>query len=193
MLHRSLSAALLVAAGCAAPAGGPAPLALQDRPAKRGIAAEVRVYPAGVITSVRGARALRKSDVLHFSAGYNFTDRRDFGEHDDEEGGGPGIGAGWRRYYGPDRGGWMWGARLDLWDLEIDWEDDLPSGGKREGETDVTVLQPTVEGGYTWRLGGGWRLDLTLAVGAEINVDTDGEDVGEGAIGLLGVTLARGL
>jgi hypothetical protein len=45
-----------------------------------------------------------------------------------------------------------------------------------------------VEGGYGFRLGARWRLNVFLAAGAEINVDTDGEDVGEGAIGLLGVS-----
>jgi len=33
---------------------------------------------------------------------------------------------------------------------------------------------------------------LTLGVGAEINVDTDGEDVGEGGIMLLGATIVFG-
>jgi len=36
-------------------------------------------------------------------------------------------------------------------------------------------------------MGSDWILDLTASLGAEINVDTDGEPVGEGAILLLGV------
>jgi hypothetical protein len=60
------------------------------------------------------------------------------------------------------------------------------------------VLQPTLEGGYSWLLGAGsWSLDLTAGLGAEINLQEDGnlpagstqrEDVGEGAIFLLGLS-----
>ena len=78
------------------------------------------------------------------------------------------------------------GTAQDVWDLEIDWEDPGPV----TGSTDVIVVQPTAEVGYGFRLGeDGWRVELTFGLGAEINVDTDGDDVGEGAIALLGVTL----
>ena len=50
------------------------------------------------------------------------------------------------------------------------------------------MLQPTVEAGYTLRLDERWRCNVFAALGAEVNVDTDGEDVGDGAIGLLGVS-----
>ena len=54
----------------------------------------------------------------------------------------------------------------------------------------MLVLQPTLEGGYSWLLDQGrWSLDLSLGLGAEINLDEDGEDVGDGAIVLLGVSL----
>jgi len=76
---------------------------------------------------------------------------------------------------------------VDLWFLDIDWKDDP----NLSGSTDVVVLQPTVEGGYAWWLGPG-RLELLAAVGAEINVDEDGEDVGDGAIGLIGFTYLLG-
>ena len=51
------------------------------------------------------------------------------------------------------------------------------------------MLQPTVEGGYAFWLGEDWKLNVFGAFGAEINVKTDGEDVGEGAIGILGVSV----
>jgi len=149
---------------------------------------EVQAYPAGVISAAHVRRALSEHDTATLRLGYNDTNRRDYGEHDDEEGGGPGGGIGWRHYRGPEYTGWLYGARIDLWDLEIDWEED---DGSR-GTTDVLVLQPTVEGGYAFRLGDSpWRLELVAAFGAEVNVDTDGEDVGEGAIGLVGLTLTR--
>ena len=156
------------------------------------LALEVQGYPAGVITTVAGHVPLSAHEVLSLRAGYNATDRRDFGEHDDEDGGGPGLGAGYRRYFGERRTGWLLGGRVDLWFLEIDWEDDADPGPADRGSSDVVVLQPTLEGGYAFRLGERARLDLTLALGAEVNVDTDGEDVGEGGILLGGVGLAWG-
>lgn len=147
---------------------------------------EVRGYPAGVIAAVHSLQPIGERDAWHVSAGVNVTDRRDWGEHDDEEGGGSGIGGGWRRYETADRDGWFGGARLDVFSLEIDWEED--SGD--EGTSDVLVLMPTVEGGRAWAVGGPWVIEAGIGFGAEINVDTDGEDVGEGAIllGQLGIS-----
>ncbi len=155
---------------------------------------ELQLYPAGWIVGLRAEQPVGQQGALNARLAWNFTDRGDFGEHDEEEGDGPGGGVGYRHYFDADRTGWLLGARLDLWALDIDWEDD-PGGGtpRRQGSTDVLVLQPTVEGGWAKRLGRQLVLDLTLALGAEINVDTDGEDVGEGAIALLGVALRTGL
>ena len=153
--------------------------------------AELQVYPAGLIATAHARRELDERDSVFLRAGYNFTDRQDFGEHDDEEGGGPGFGVGWRRNLSPDADqGWLFGGRVDLFFLEIDWMDDPPAT-PASGTTDIVVLQPAVEGGYGWNLSGG-RLELTATLGAEVNVDTDGSDVGEGAIGLLGVTYVVG-
>ena len=80
------------------------------------------------------------------------------------------------------------GARTDLWFLDIDWSD---AGGTRVGMTEVTVLQPTARAGYAWLLSGDrLRLNATLALGAEINIQTRGEDVGEGVILLGGFGLS---
>ena len=148
---------------------------------------EVQGYPAGVIYGAHGQVAISTDEVLTVRAAVNGTDRRDFGEFGGEQGEGLGGGVGYRRYSGDLYDGWMWGARVDLWDLEIDWRQDPGLSGT----TDILVLQPAVEAGYTWWLDEllTWRLTLSAAVGAEINIDTDGEDVGEGAIGLLGMTL----
>ncbi len=151
---------------------------------------EVQIYPAGIIAGVQGRSVIDDASEVTFRVAYNTTDRQDFGEHDDETGGGPGFGMGWRRYFGPDHTEWLLGGRIDFWFLEIDWEDDPPASVQK-GSTDVIVLQPTVEGGYTFALDGGWRFDLTLSVGAEINIEEDGDDVGEGAIGLLGFSFVR--
>ena len=55
---------------------------------------EVQVYPTGVIPGIRYEWDLSTQDQLFARVAYNFTDRSDFGENDDESGGGPGIGLG---------------------------------------------------------------------------------------------------
>ena len=161
-----------------------------ESPSDWSFGGELQAYPAGVIAAVHAQKPINEQDAWTFRAGYNATDRHDWGEHDDETGGGPGLGVGWRRSLAPaGENGWVIGGRIDLWQLDIDWEDD-PDGanpGGREGSTDVLVVQPTIEAGYVWHLEGS-RLTLGAAFGAEINADTDGEDVGEGAIFLVGAT-----
>jgi hypothetical protein len=156
-----------------------------ERPKAIGI--KVQAYPAGIAPAIHGSFPLSDADALHAFAGYNFTDRRDFGKHENEEGGGPGFGLAWRHYFGKDHNGWHIGVRTDLWFLDIDWQDDSVA---RNGKTEITVLQPTAQGGYTWIFSDGRiAVSATAAFGAEINIKTAGEEVGEGAILLLGVGL----
>ncbi len=149
----------------------------------------VQAYPAGVNATLHGAIPLGIRDVVRAYTGLNLTDRRDWGAHESERGGGPGAGVAWRHYFGTGHGGFHVGPRVDVWLLAIDWEDD---GGTRAGSTSLVVVQPTAQAGYTWRLGGGrYALAATAAFGAEVNVITDGEDVGQGAILLVGVSFSR--
>jgi hypothetical protein len=157
------------------------------RPSWLGI--ETQVYPAGVIPAVQARWETDPRSEVLVRAAANLTDRQDYGEHDDERGGGGGLGVGWRRYREPSQQGWLYGVRLDVWRLEIDWTDLPGEPGETSGETTIWVAQPSLEGGYGWRLSEGLRLELALGLGAEINVSTDGEDVGEGAILLFGATL----
>ena len=142
---------------------------------------ELRGYPAGVTAMAHSLWPAGERDAWFVAAGANLTDRRDWGEHDDEEGGGSGLGGGWRRYRDEARTGAYWGGRLDIWSLEIDWQED----DGREGTTEVFVAQPIFESGFAWAVGGPWVIEAGLGFGVEINADTDGEDVGEGTI-LLG-------
>lgn len=166
--------ALPVLASCAQVSAGP----------------EVQLYPAGLIIGAHVQHPITARDSFTWRVAGNFTERGDYGEHDDESGAGYGAGIGWRHII-PDGGpgdGWVLGARLDVWDLEVDWKDRNPT---RRGTTDTLVIQPTIEGGYRFDLGSGWRAQLTSAIGAEINTDVQGEDIGEGAILLVGLTFLR--
>ncbi len=146
---------------------------------------KLQAYPAGLIPTVSYTKSVSPNNTLTFYAAYNATDRQDFGEHDNEEGGGAGFGASWRYYFGQRHNGFHLGARVDLWFLEIDWLDESPV---RAGVTEITVLQPTAQVGYT-KLFSNDRIAAraVVALGAEINIETKGEAVGEGAILLFGL------
>jgi len=143
---------------------------------------ELQVYPSGGIFTARGSIQLDDNDALFGYLGYNLAERGDNGEHLQEDGGGPGVGLSWRHYLGEDRTGLHFGIRTDVWFLDIDWTD-----ANDAGRTGIVVFQPTAQGGYTWRVDDDWVIDVGASIGVEINVDTDGAPVGEGAILLLGV------
>lgn len=196
----ALLVSALLAVACSAPRPsararieGDPPVAVAEpkgmQPGDLALGVEVRAYPSGVIPALYGEHALSAHGALTFDLGANHTDRGDDGEHDREDGSGFGGGLGYRHYFGEHFDRWFVGARVDLWSLAIDWEDQPGTPMMASGESDVLVLQPTVEAGYAFLLGARWRLNVFVAAGAEINLDTDGEDVGEGAIGLLGVSI----
>ncbi|MGE0552497.1 MAG: hypothetical protein AB7R55_03605 [Gemmatimonadales bacterium] len=155
-----------------------ASLSAQSERATLGV--EARAYPAGVIAAGRLDLDLGRRTRIGFTAGYNLTRRGDFGEHDDERGGGGGLGVLVTTRLGDRPSGFYLGGRIDLWWLDIDWTDRSPA---RAGTTAITVVQPTARGGYGFSLAGGrWRLETGLALGSEVNLRTGGERVGEGAI-----------
>lgn len=106
-----------------------------------------QAYPAGVIGVGQVIIPTSEHVSVRLLAGYNATDRRDFGEHDDETGGGPGLALELDRYFARDKRGFFVGARADIWFLDIDWENERIDGGET-GETSVTVFQPTGVVGY---------------------------------------------
>lgn len=159
----------------------------QEGRGSKAMGVEAQAYPTGFIPGVRFSYGISDYSDLNFRLATNIADREDNGEHDLEEGDGPGFSMGWRRYYQTTHLGWFWGLRADVWFLEIDWEDHV--NRQAQGRTDITVFQPTAEAGYRFDLGSGWTFTPALALGFEINVETDGEDVGEGAILLGGLSL----
>ena len=163
-------------------------LALSTLSAQAGaLGPELRAYPAGLIPGLRGEISLGETDILLLHAGYNASDRHDWGEHADESGGGGGLGLGWLHQLGSTSGNWVLGARVDYWQLKIDWKDSGLSG-----RSDVDVLQPAAVGAYRWN-SGRWRFESSLSIGREINLSTDGEDVGQGWILLAGLGALFGI
>jgi len=147
---------------------------------------ELRGYPTGVIASAGALFAKGSQDELGVSVLYNRAHRGDAGRHDDESGEGFGIGFEGRRFYTDARLGWFYGLRAELFQLDLEWRDP----GNRRGSTDITVLQPTARIGYRLPLAGSQTsVEIAGGLGAEINLKTKGEQVGEGAIGLIGLAL----
>jgi hypothetical protein len=181
--------ALLALAACqsAGTSSGAADEPRELRPMLVGL--EAQVYPTGVMVGPRTEIKLNDTDAFHARFALHWADRGDAGEHDDEEGDGWGVGFGWRRWLESYGAGWAFGTRLDYWRLDLDWADDGPP--PREGSTEVGVLVPSLEGAYSWPIRRG-RFDLTAGLGYEFNIDTDGEDVGEGAILMIGVSFSGG-
>lgn len=154
----------------------------------------IQAYPAGVILGVRGGIDLGNQNEINLHLGYNITRRGDFGKKDHEEGGGPGLGLSYRHYLPGNIDRLFLGARADLWFMDIDWREKreecgtVPSCMEQEinGSTKITVLQPTLQAGYNvLKNNPDWILAPSVSFGYEINIRTEGEEVGEGAI-LLG-------
>lgn len=144
---------------------------------------ELQAYPTGLLPGLRAERGFGGKQAVHLRIGANLVDHRDLGKHDDETGSGLGFSLGYKRYFREGYQGPFAGARSDVWFNEIDWVNlDAPS----TGTTKITVLQPTAELGWLFALGKKLYLAPSLAFGFEINVKTEGEPTGEGAIFLLG-------
>ena len=154
----------------------------QTLPAQVSVSAQA--YPAGFIAT--GAVVWDLGDLeLQPGVGYNITDRRDFGVHENEEGSGPGLNATLIRRVG--RRAFV-GVRADLWRLAIEWRDPGASGRAR-----VTVFQPVALSGLRFPISSEVSFKSFIAFGAEINIASDGEEVGEGAILLFGIGMEFGI
>lgn len=156
------------------------------------IGLEIQAYPTGVIPGLHFEYGLSDKDGLLGRVGYNIVNHRDLGVQDDEKGGGFGFSVGYRRYFKPDRQGFFLGARADLWFNKIDWKENPDLITEVSGRTDITVFQPTAEAGYVINLPkDNWSFVPNIALGAEINIKTEGRETGQGAVLLIGFTFRK--
>lgn len=150
---------------------------------------EVQQYPTGFLLGIRSAVSVTTHQALELRIGYNLLDHQDFGVQEDEKGAGLGFTLGYRYFFREDHRKWFLGVRADLWFNEVDWKNNIGLVDEMSGTTNVTVLQPTLITGYYWRVNDHFAICPTLAAGAEINIITDGAEVGEGAILLWGLNI----
>lgn len=143
----------------------------------------------GYIPGVRIESSLGDKYTLGVRGGYNVVRHRDLGKNDDERGGGFGFSAGIKRYFKNNFRAWHLGLRTDIWFNAIDWKNDVGLPNETSGNTDVLVVQPTVELGYAFLLNR-FVVSPAIAFGWEFNAKTRGRATGEGPILLAGVTCA---
>ena len=154
------------------------------------VSLELQVYPTGVIPGLRFETSTGEQSSISFRIGYNIVRHRDLGVHQDERGGGIGGSLGFRKYFKPEFKGWSISLKTDVWFNKIDWYDIGRTDERIEGETSITVLQPTAALGYTF-VNSSFSITPTLSFGYEWNVKTVGEPTGQGSIILIGVQLGR--
>ncbi len=155
----------------------------------RDISFELQVYRTGIIPGVRFEYAFDDRQAVHLRLGIQEIRHEDFGVHEDERGDGAGFTLGYKRYLHPGLTGLSFSFRTDVWFNSLDWRDNIDTPSEVSGRTNVTVLQPTVEVSWHRSFGKKYFFTPSAAAGFEINVDTDGEDVGEGFIFLIGALL----
>lgn len=150
---------------------------------------ELQWYPSGMMYGGRADLYLGRHANWNFRIAYNDTNRKDRSPHNlNEEGGGFGAGLGYRYFLGK-REGLFFGGRVDIWKLEIDWEDIDMNMNPTMGNTNISVFQPTIELGYQFVFDKHWAVAPAFAFGYELNVKTEGDKVGGGMIGLIGVNV----
>lgn len=150
---------------------------------------ELQVYPTGIIPGVRFETAVDERSTFHLRLGAQTIRHQDFGVHDDERGDGVGFSLGYKRYLNRGYTGFNWGLRSDLWFNTLDWTDNPGTAAELTGTTDVLVLQPTVELSWLYLANSSLFITPSFSAGFEINIMTEGEEVGQGFIFILGLTV----
>lgn len=141
-----------------------------------------QIYPAGLITTVNAELFQSPAASFLFRLGGNFANRKDFSRfNDNEKGNGYGGSIGYRRHFYQKNKNIVVGLHLDVWNLWIDWKNNIDKVNKTSGQSYTLVLQPWLEAGYFLPFANTpLKAGLTAGFGREINAVTDGKEVGHG-------------
>ena len=159
--------------------------------AQTDVSLEFQAYPTGLIPGVRIEKNFNERSAVHLRLGYQLINHRDLGVHESEKGNGYGFSLGYKHYLKENHEGFFLGVRNDIWLNTIDWIDNIDTPSPITGTTMITVVQPTAEGGYTFLFGDNFLFAPSIGFGFEINVRTEGEPTGQGAILLVGFLLGK--
>ncbi len=146
------------------------------------LGASLQLYPAGIITAINSEMYLSSKNSLLFRAGINFANRKDFSPYNENEKGmGFGGSTGYRRHFYVKRGNIVAGIHTDIWNMWINWKNNIGESDYTYGETYTLVLQPWLEAGYFFSVKKSpLQLGFTTGFGREINIITNGKEVGQG-------------
>lgn len=149
-----------------------------------------QIYPAGFISTLSAQKSIGPQSLIGVRIGHNLLRHGNLGMQDNERGYGFGFSLDYTHYLKKSHiSKWYATLKNDIWFNSVDWKNNLGQPSETSGNTDIIVVQPTLEIGYSFINNKNFFIRPNLAFGIEINVDTQGEDVGEGMIGLLGVSL----
>ena len=147
------------------------------------IGAQFQWYPSGTITSLHAAFNSKMHHSVLVQFGYNKSNRKDKGEKEIETGSGWGGALGYRYYFKPFPHKLFIGAKADIYKMEINWADGILTGQSR-----TWTVQPVLEIGYTLVINDQGFITPFIANGAQINVKTEGDKVGQGFVTLVGIS-----
>ena len=144
--------------------------------------ASVQVYPAGIIISAYAVKSFDNSNSFKLGLGGNFTNRRDFSPYNDlEMGKGFGATVAYRWHINLRKNYIIIAPNFDVWNMWIDWQNNVGEINYSSGRSYTLVIQPWIEVGYFIKLGNSpIQIGLATGFGREINIITQGEDVGQG-------------
>lgn len=149
---------------------------------QKNIGVNLQWYPAGFIVSMHFEKFYNPQTALSFRIGGNFANRKDFSPYNEnEKGNGLGAGIGYNRYFNFKKGKILLGADTDVWNMWIHWRNNIGQPNETNGTTYTLVLQPWIEAGYFYPVGKSpVQIGITTGFGREINVITNGKEVGQG-------------
>ena len=148
------------------------------------VGGEFQWYPKGYIYALHLAYNFPVHHSIQLRLGYNKSNWKDKGIHDNEEGGGPGFSFGYRYYFLVRPHGFFLGARSDLWRLSIDWKQGLFTGTSK-----VWAIQPSIEMGYMLLINDMVFISPSIAAGTQSNISTEGQPVGDGFLILPSISI----
>ncbi len=151
--------------------------------------ASAQFYPAGIIATLNSEHFITEKTSLVYRLGGNFVNRQDFSnQNDNEKGSGFGGSFGYRKHFPLKKGSIVVGFNTDVWNLWIDWKNNIGTPNETSGTTYTLVLQPWLEAGYFFNLKNTTsKLGVTAGFGREINAITNGKDVAQDWIASLSV------
>ena len=149
------------------------------------VGAEFQLDPDGAAYNLQFAFNAKIHHSFLLRAGYKTANPVRTRLHDSEEGHGWGGSAGYRYYLNVLPRRFYIGARVELWKMNIHWS--IPV---TESTTKLTILQPSLEAGYTFLINDLFFITPYLAGGPQVNLKTEGAKVnyGEAFNTLIGIS-----